>query len=166
MKVCLLMIILCYPIFSVTGSMPGSMPMDQTVDQFYINYRHPVIQQGRLLLGTIVVKNNNPNGFILKLVSQNNSHLSDDENTSNRALIPYFVSIQPASGVIGDGVTTAYDKRSLVSEYVILRSINHTSYTDVALDIFLHIDQEISDLFLAGDYEDLIDVVYENYTTL
>jgi hypothetical protein len=142
-----------------------SMPMDQSVDQFYINYRHPVIQQGRFLLGTIVVRNNNPNGFSLKLASNNNSLLTDSVSLMNGSLIPYSISIEESNGQIGAGVIKSYTnnpKQQLVSEWVILTSTSQTSYTDISLNVYIHIDQTISDRLLAGSYLDEISVIYEN----
>ena len=146
-----------------------SMPMDQSVDQFYINYRHPVIQQGRFLLGTIVVRNNNPNGFSLKLTSDNNSLLTDSISIANGSLIPYSISVEENNGEIGTGVIKGYTnnpKQQLVSEWVILSSTNQTSYTDISLNIYIHIDQSISDRLLAGNYLDEINVIYENHNNV
>lgn len=143
------------------------MPMDQSVDQFYINYRHPVIQQGRFLLGTIVVRNNNPSGFSLKLTSNNNSLLADSNTISTGSLIPYSISIEENNGEIGTGVVKGYlgsPKQQLVSDWMLLSSTNQTSYTDISLNIYINIDQTISDRLLAGDYLDEINVTYENHT--
>ena len=146
-----------------------SMPMDQSVDQFYINYRHPVIQQGRFLLGTIVVRNNNPNGFSLKLTSTNSSFLTDSISAFNTSLIPYSISVEESNGEIGNGVTKGYistPKQQLVGEWTILSSANQTSYTDISLNVYIHIDQSISDRLLAGDYLDEISVIYENHSNV
>lgn len=152
-------------IVSLSTMGTDSMPMDQSVDQFYINYRHPVIQQGRFLLGTIVVRNNNPNGFSLKLASNNNSLLTDSVSLMNGSLIPYSISIEESNGQIGAGVIKGYTnnpKQQLVSEWVILTSTSQTSYTDISLNVYIHIDQTISDRLLAGNYLDEISVIYEN----
>jgi|TARA_Y100000389_G_scaffold204744_1_gene259346 hypothetical protein len=164
---------LCFVLLALILSLPTmgteSMPMDQSVDQFYINYRHPVIQQGRFLLGTIVVRNNNPNGFSLKLSSDNNSLLTDSTSFPNGSLIPYSISIEENNGDIGAGVAKGYlgnPKQQLVADWMLLSSTSQTSYTDISLNIYIHIDQAISDRLLAGDYLDEINVHYENHSNV
>lgn len=140
----------------------GEMPMDGILDIFYVNYRHPFIQEGRILLGNIIVQNNNPNGFTLKLISNNSGLLQDADNPQNSSTFDYTISIEEAGGHIGDGVVTNYTSSSLVSEYTILQTTNQLSYTDINLKVFVELTGTVPDDFLAGRYRDEVQVIYEN----
>ena len=68
--------------------------MDKTIDRFYVNYNHPIIRQGANLLGTIILQNNNNEGFALKLVSDNGGVLKVNNSTHGSNDINYYITFE------------------------------------------------------------------------
>ena len=147
--------------------------MDKTSDRFYVNYNHPRIKQGANLLGTIILQNNNPEGFVLKLISQNNGVLKVDNTLHGTSDINYYITFERGSGrlgenVIGTNVMENWEgvEAQMLTDHIILQTNNQLSSTDIAINVYLNIDEDVNELLMAGKYRDEIEVVYENINPL
>ena len=138
------------------------MIMDGSLNRFYVKYNHPFIRSGRNLLGTIVLQNNNPDWFKLYLKSSNQGFLNPNRTHSSSEKINYVIIFEQGSGVIGDGVTIDYSEASMIVDHYILQSTNQTSATDISIKVILEIDKSFDDRMIAGDYNDEINIMYEN----
>tara|TARA_B100000586_G_scaffold267610_1_gene242599 strand:+ start:25 stop:546 length:522 start_codon:yes stop_codon:yes gene_type:complete len=141
-------------------------PMDKTIDRFYINYNHPIIRQGKNLLGTIILQNNNPEGFLLKLVSSNGGMLKTAGASDGESDFNYAITFEQGTGEVGGGVTTDYSESEMLTDHVIYQTNSQQTATDVALKVYLEIDGEISEYLMAGKYRDEIELVYLNNNPL
>jgi len=140
--------------------------MDKTSDRFYVNYNHPRLRQGSNLLGTIILQNNNPEGFTLKLVSANGGILKVANTAHGSSDINYHITFEEGSGRIGEGVFVNYDQSEMVTEHTILQSTNQSTSTDISIKVYLNIEQEVSDSLMAGNYRDEIEILYQNVNPL
>tara|TARA_B100001113_G_C21098670_1_gene617729 strand:- start:978 stop:1487 length:510 start_codon:yes stop_codon:yes gene_type:complete len=146
--------------------------MDKTIDRFYVNYNHPIIRQGANLLGTIILQNNNNEGFTLKLVSENGGVLKVNNSTHGSNDINYYITFERGTGRIGSGVGLNENENwegveaEMLTDYIILQTTNQTSSTDIAIKVYLNIDEDVSDLLMAGNYRDEIEVIYNNNNPL
>jgi hypothetical protein len=156
------LVVISVPVMGQTGE-----PMDKTVDRFYVNHRHPQIRQGASLLGTIILQNNNPDGFSLKLVSLNGGKLAVGASTLDGGSdILYYITFEEGSGRVGTGVEKKYSSAEMITDHFIYQTDSQDTSTDVALKVYLNIDHEISDLLMAGKYRDEIELIYTNHNPL
>lgn len=149
------------PLFAQAGQ-----EMDKTSDRFYVNYNHPRLRQGANLLGTIILQNNNPEGFTLKLVSLNGGVLKVLNANHGSSDINYHITFEAGSGRIGDGVVVNYTQSEMLTDHIILQSTNQLTSTDISIKVYLNIEQEISDSLMAGNYRDEIEILYQNVNPL
>jgi hypothetical protein len=138
--------------------------MDKTSDRFYIKYNHPNIKKGSNFLGTIILQNNNSEGFTLKLNSSYNGKLNKESNGDSD--INYHITFEQGSGRIGSGVIVNYNQAEMLTEHIIYQTSNQQTSTDIALKIYLNINEEINEFLMAGQYKDEIEIIYENQNPL
>ncbi len=137
-------------------------PMDKTSDRFYVNYNHPRIQQGANFLGTIILQNNNPDGFLLKLVSSSSGVLTASSASDGESDIHYYITFEEGTGRVGEGVNSNYNQAEMLTEHVIYQTESQQTSTDIALKVYLNIDEAVSEFLMAGKYRDEIELVYIN----
>lgn len=138
-------------------------PMDKTTDRFYVNYNHPIIRQGKQLLGTVILQNNNPEGFLLKLVSLNGGLLKTTTHDDGDLNLNYSITFEEGTGEVGNGVLIDYNESEMLTEHIIYQTHDQVSATDIALKIYLTINEDISKFLMAGQYRDEIELVYLNH---
>lgn len=152
----------CFLLITVPVWCQEGEPMDKTSDRFYVSYNHPRIRKGANFLGTIILQNNNPEGFLLKLVSSSGGVLSASSNSDGESDINYYITFEEATGRVGDGVNIDYNQSEMLGEHVIYQTVSQQTSTDIALKVYLNIDEDISDFLMAGKYKDQIELVYIN----
>ena len=163
-KLLLILFFLLAPLHASFGQ--AGVTMNATLDRFYIQYHHPLIKEGANLLGTVVLANNNPDGFHLKLISSNGGVLKSTTYLDGETDINYNVTFTEGSGSVGTGVVIDYTAAELLTNHFIYQTTNQTSATDIALKLHLHIDQAINPLIMAGTYRDEIQVEYINVNAI
>ena len=136
--------------------------MDNSIDVFYIQHNHPRLINGDNVLGTIVVQNNNPNGFHLVISSDNFGKISPISGLDGESDIDYTVSFEQLSGRIGTGMTLDISETNLLTNHYVLSGTSQMSSTDIAIKVTVTLYGYDNSKLMAGSYRDFIDVNYTN----
>ena len=136
--------------------------MDNSIDVFYIQHNHPRLINGDNVLGTIVVQNNNPNGFHLVISSDNFGTISLISGLDGESDIDYTVSFEQLSGRIGTGMTLDISETNLLTNHYVLSGTSQMSSTDIAIKVTVTLYGYDNSKLMAGSYRDFIDVNYTN----
>ena len=156
----LLLLLFCF--LPVHFSYGAGSPMNGNIDRFYVQHAHPRIQEGTNYLGSIILANNNPDGYHVKLISLNGGVLKSTTNLDGETDINYNVSFEEGSGRVGSGVVVNYSVAELIVDHALYETTNQLTDTDISLKLYLTIDQAINPLIMAGTYRDEIKVEYVN----
>ena len=136
--------------------------IDNSIDVFYIQHNHPRLINGDNVLGTIVVQNNNPNGFHLVISSDNFGKISPISGLDGESDIDYTVSFEQLSGRIGTGMTLDISETNLLTNHYVLSGTSQMSSTDIAIKVTVTLYGYDNSKLMAGSYRDFIDVNYTN----
>tara|TARA_B100001989_G_C24497705_1_gene443107 strand:- start:351 stop:851 length:501 start_codon:yes stop_codon:yes gene_type:complete len=149
-------------LFGVLGASVMAETMDNSIDVFYIQHNHPRLINGQNIMGTIIVQNNNSNGFHLVISSDNLGKIAAVSGADGESDIDYMVSFEQLSGRVGDGVTLDLSETNLLTDHYLFTGTSQTSSTDIAIKVIVTLYGYDDSTLMAGSYRDFIEVDYTN----
>ena len=147
----------------ITPGLSNSNVLDNTINRFYMNHRHPILDQGENLMGHIIIQNNNPAGFKVNIESINNGKLVPKNKLDGETNIHYKVKFDKGSGRIGSGLNVNLETIDLDVSRDMIEGIIPESDTDVSIGIIIDIEAFDAKNLMSGHYQDKININYENY---
>ena len=136
--------------------------MNNSIDVFYIQHKHPRLVDGENHMGNLIIQNNNPDGFHVSLSSINAGQIAALSGLDGETNIEYRVTFEQLSGRIGDGMTLDLSETDLLTDHYILTGTSQTSSTDVAIKVIVTLYGYDQSKLMAGNYKDNINVNYVN----
>ena len=138
-----------------------AIPLNDSQSRCYVQHFHPVLKTGTNQLGKVIIQNDNPNGFEVRLKSNNFGYIKAQEQEHGEVDIAYTLQFTQGSGEFGDNMTINLTETSLNNDHILAAGNTPTSGTDVSISIDLEITSDFQ-LLMAGYYKDTIEVEYIN----